>query len=92
MKTYAVIKPITAVQYFDGNSYEEHEHGLTRSLGRVNGQAYSLYITCGGSLRDTADQAASEINGIVVPVESEYWPDSQSILEAYADKGSEITY
>ena len=92
MKTYAVIKPISAVRYFDGHDYEEHEHGLTRSLGIVNNQHYALYITCGGALRDKAENAASEINGIVVPVESECWPDSKAILESYADKGSNITY
>ena len=92
MKTYAVIRPITAVQYFDAHQYEKGEHGLIRSLGRVNNQAYALYIICGGSLRDKAESAASEINGIVVPVESECWPGSQEILESYADKGSNITY
>ena len=92
MKTFAVIKPITATSYFDGHQYGKGEHGLIRSLGRVNNQAYALYITCGGALRETAESAASEINGIVVPVDSKYWPGSQEILEAFADTGSEITY
>ncbi len=92
MKTFAVIKPISAAQYWDGNYYAKGKHGLIRSVGKINDQHYGLYIICGGALRDKAEAAAIEVRGTVVLVESEYWPDGSKVLEAYASSEDVITY
>lgn len=90
MITYAVVVKCKAFPMFDGNIYA-HLPGMepgtmARCIGRIYGDDWAQVSTFGSALKEQAKTLADKVDGWMVEINSQYWPDGKAILESMKDK------
>ena len=96
MITYAVVVKCEAFPMFDGNIYA-HLPGMepktmARCIGRIDGKDYAMVSTFGSALKVQASLLADKVDGWLIEVNSQYWPDGSAILNAMREMDNARKY